>query len=95
LLIPLFLASLAAAARSRLALFASVWFLLSMVGLAWIYLVSKVEWSNYFGFSGDRVIDSVVVGATALTPLLAAQAVKRVGSRRASGALRRRPLRLP
>ena len=95
LLVPLFLAAVAAAARSRLALFASVWFLLSMVGLAWIYLVSKVEWSNYFGFSGDRVIDSVVVGATVLTPLLAAQAVKRVGSRRASSVRSGRLLRLP
>jgi hypothetical protein len=83
LLLPLFLASVAAAAGTRLALFASAWALVSTVGLAWIYLVSRVEWSNYFSFSGDRVIDSVVVGATALTPLLAAQAVKRVGRARA------------
>jgi hypothetical protein len=83
LLLPLFLASVVVAAGSRLAVFAYTWFLVSMIGLAWIYLVSKVEWSNYFSFSGDRVIGSVVIGAAALTPLLAAQAVRRLGSRKA------------
>jgi hypothetical protein len=81
LLLPLFLAgvAVAAAAGGRLWIFASVWVSVSIVGLAWIYLVSKVEWSNYFSFSGSRVVDSVVVGAAALTPLLAAEAL---GSRR-------------
>ena len=44
--------------------------LVSMIGLAGIYVVSKLEWSNYLAYSGDRVIDSVLVGAVALTPLL-------------------------
>ena len=52
------------------------WALISMCGLAWIYVVSKTEWSNYFSYSGDRVIDSAVVGAAALTPLLAAEALR-------------------
>jgi hypothetical protein len=79
LLVPLFLAgvALAALARARMSIFAAVWISVSLVGLAWIYLVSKQEWSNYFSFSGNRVVDSVVVGAAALAPLLLAEAVGR------------------
>jgi hypothetical protein len=73
LLLPLFFAAVLAAAGTRVAVFAWAWALASLLGLAWIYVVSKQEWSNYFAFSGDRVIDSVVVGATALTPLLASE----------------------
>ena len=70
LLLPLFLvAARAARWRSRLAVFAGTWALVSMIGLAGIYVVSKLEWSNYLAYSGDRVIDSVLVGAVALTPL--------------------------
>lgn len=79
ILVPLFLAgvALAAIARARTSIFAAVWISVSLVGLAWIYLVSKQEWSNYFSFSGNRVVDSVVVGAAVLAPLLAAEAVAR------------------
>jgi hypothetical protein len=49
-----------------------------MLGLAWIYVVSKLEWSNYLAFSGDRVVDSVLVGGVALTPLLATKALSRI-----------------
>lgn len=79
LLLPLFIAgvAVAAAAGARISIFATVWLCVSLVGLAWIYLVSKVEWSNYFSFSGSRVVDSVVIGAAALTPLLAAEALAR------------------
>jgi len=79
LLLPLFLAGVvvASAAGARIAIFSSVWLFVSLVGLAWIYLVSKVEWSNYFSFSGSRVVDSVVIGAAVLTPLLAAEALGR------------------
>ncbi len=80
LLLPLFLAAVLAAAGSRLAVFAWAWALVSMCGLTWIYVVSKTEWSNYFSYSGNRVIDSAVVGAAALTPLLAAEAL-RIGRR--------------
>jgi hypothetical protein len=76
LLLPLFLVVLVAAAGSRLAVFACAWAVVSLGGLTWIYVVSKNEWSNYFSYSGDRVIDSVVVGVAALTPLLASEALR-------------------
>ena len=66
------------ARRSRLAWFAGTWAFVSMFGLAGIYVVSELEWSNYLDFSGDRVIDSVLVGAIALTPLLATKALTRI-----------------
>jgi hypothetical protein len=50
-----------------------------MLGLAAIYVVSELEWSNYLAYSGDRVIDSVLVGAVALTPLLLASSLSRIG----------------
>jgi hypothetical protein len=77
LLLPLFLAAVVAAAGSRLAIFAWAWALCSLLGLTWIYVVSRGEWSNYFSYSGYRVIDSMLVGAAALTPLLAAEALSR------------------
>ena len=77
LLLPLFLAGVVAAAGSRLAIFAWAWALVSLLGLTWIYVVSRTEWSNYFAYSGDRVIDSVLVGAAALTPLLLASTIAR------------------
>jgi hypothetical protein len=78
LLLPLFLLAVAAAAGSRLAVFAWAWALVSLAALSWIYVVTPLEWSNLFAFSGDRVIDSLVVGAAALTPLLAAEAVSTI-----------------
>jgi len=78
LLLPLFFAAVLAAAGSRLAVFAWGWALVSFGGLTWIYVVSKTEWSNYFSYSGDRVIDSVLVGAAALAPLLTAEALSRI-----------------
>jgi hypothetical protein len=78
LLLPLFLVLLLLAVPSRLSIFAGAWALVSMAGLAGIYVVSKLEWSNYLAFSGDRVIDSVLVGAVALTPLLATKALSRI-----------------
>jgi cytochrome c biogenesis protein CcdA len=80
LLLPLFLVALALAARTRVAWFAGTWALVSMVGLAGIYVVSKLEWSNYLAYSGDRVIDSVLVGAVALTPLLLTKGLSRIGA---------------
>jgi hypothetical protein len=79
LLMPLFLVALLAAAGTRLSVFAGTWAVASLLGLTWIYVVSKLEWSNYFSYSGDRVVDSVLVGAVALTPLLAAEALSRIG----------------
>jgi hypothetical protein len=79
LLLPLFLVAVVLAAPARLALFAGTWALVSMLGLATIYVVSELEWSNYLAYSGDRVIDSVLVGAVSLTPLLLASSLSRIG----------------
>ena len=76
LLLPLFFAAVLIAAGSRLAVFAWAWALISILGLSWIYVVSRTEWSNYFSYSGNRVIDSMLVGAAALTPLLAAEGLR-------------------
>ncbi len=81
LLLPLFLVAVVAAAGSRLAVFAWAWALVSLLGLAWIYVVSDLEYSSYLAFSGDRVIASVLVGGAALTPLLAAEALSRIDRR--------------
>jgi hypothetical protein len=78
LLLPLFLVALVLALRTRLAIFAATWAAVSMVGLAGIYVVSELEWSNYLAYSGDRVIDSVLVGAVALTPLLLTKGLSRI-----------------
>ena len=78
LLLALFVVALVLARRSRVAWFAGVWAFVSMCGLAGIYVVSDLEWSSYLDFSGDRIIDSVVVGATALTPLLASKGLTRI-----------------
>lgn len=74
LLLPIFCIAVIAAAGTRLAVFATTWVLISTCGITTIYLTSSLEWSSYFAFSGTRVIDSVVIGAAALTPLLAAEA---------------------
>jgi len=79
LLLLLFLVAAVGAVGSRLAVFAWAWACISLLGLTWIYVVAKHEWSSYLAFSGDRVIDAVVVGAAALTPLLAAEGVSRIG----------------
>jgi hypothetical protein len=78
LLLPLFLVALVLALRTRLAIFAGTWAAVSMLGLAGIYVVSELEWSNYLAYSGDRVIDSVLVGAVALTPLLLTKGLSRI-----------------
>jgi hypothetical protein len=81
LLLPLFVVAVLAAAGSRLAVFAWAWALASLLGLAWIYVVSELEWSSYLSYSGDRVVASLVVGATALAPLLAQEGLSRIAER--------------
>jgi len=76
LLLPLFLAAVLAAAGARIAVFAWAWALVSLLALTGVYMTTKLEWSNYFAFSGDRVVDSLVIGAAALTPLLAAEGLR-------------------
>jgi len=60
LLLPLFLVALVLALRTRLAVFAGRGGRLDDRP-GGIYVVSKLEWSNYLAYSGDRVIDSVLV----------------------------------
>jgi len=77
LLVPLFAALLVVAfvlGRRALAVYGAVWGLLSWLGLSWIYVVSHYEYSVYLDSSKARVVASLVVGAAALTPLLAAEA---------------------
>jgi hypothetical protein len=76
-LLPLFLALLllAALAGARpLSLYGAVWAALSWLGLSWIYVISRFEFSSYLGSTKERVIATIVLGGAALTPLLAAEA---------------------
>jgi hypothetical protein len=78
LLLPLFIVAVVAAAGTRLAVFAWAWALVAYLLLAAIYVTSHLEWSNYFAYSGDRVIDTVLVGMAVLAPLLGAQGLSRI-----------------
>jgi len=62
------------AGARKLSAFAAVWALLSWLGLSWIYVISHYEYSSYLSSTQDRVVASLVLGAAALTPLLAAEA---------------------
>ncbi len=84
LLLPLFVVAVVTATGSRVAVYAWTFAGLSLAGLTWIYVVSTQEWSNYLSFSGGRVVDSLILGVTALTPLLAAEGV-RAGTERKKG----------
>jgi hypothetical protein len=77
LLSPLFVLVLVLAAVAGvrgLSLFGAVWAVLSWLGLSWIYVISHYEYSSYLSSTKERVVASVVLGAAALTPLLAAEA---------------------
>jgi hypothetical protein len=69
---PLFALALAVAIlrRRRIALFAGVWSLLSLLALTWIYVASPNEYSQYLDSSSDRVVSTLVLGAAALVPVL-------------------------
>ena len=56
-----------------LPLYAVVWAVVSWLGLSWIYVISKHEYSAYLGSTKERVVASIVLGSAALTPLLAAE----------------------
>jgi hypothetical protein len=92
LLAPLFAALVVAAflsGRRVLAVFGAVWAVLSWLGLSWIYVISHLEYSNYLDSSKARIVASLVVGAAALTPLLAAEvwaSARGRGRPRAAGA---------
>jgi hypothetical protein len=76
--LPLFLATVLAAAGTRVAVFAWAWAIAAYLLLAGIYVTSTLEWSNYFAYSGYRVIDSLLVGMAVLAPLLAARGLSRI-----------------
>jgi hypothetical protein len=56
-----------------LPLYAVVWAVVSWLGLSWIYVISKHEYSAYLGSTKERVVASIVLGSAALMPLLAAE----------------------
>jgi hypothetical protein len=77
LLVPIAAAAVVVALATgprALPLFAVVWTLVSWLGLSWIYVVSHYEYSYYLDSTKERVVASIVVGLTALTPLVAAEA---------------------
>ena len=81
LLAPIFVLLLLLAAMTgarQLSLFGAVWALLSWLGLSWIYVISHFEYSSYLSSTKERVVASVVLGAAALAPLLAAEAWARI-----------------
>jgi hypothetical protein len=77
LLAPLFVVVLVAAwlrGGRALPLYAAVWAGISWLGLSWIYVITHFEYSSYLDSTKERVIASIVLGAAALTPLLASEA---------------------
>jgi hypothetical protein len=64
-----------------LALFGLVWTMLAWIGLSWIYVISRFEYSSYLDSTKERVIASVVLGSAALVPLLAAESWARLSAR--------------
>jgi hypothetical protein len=56
--------------RGRLAGFATAWLLLSFAGLVAIYWISPEPLANHLYNSSDRTIDTLVVGAALLVPVL-------------------------
>ena len=81
LLAPIFVLLLLLAAMTgarQLSLFGAVWTLLSWLGLSWIYVISHFEYSSYLSSTKERVVASLVLGAAALAPLLAAEAWARI-----------------
>lgn len=95
LLIPLFAVALVVALAlglRALPLYAAVLTLVSWLGLSWIYVISHFEYSAYLDSTKERVTASIVLAGAGLTPLLAAEALRRA---RAGGSSpgRRRPRR--
>jgi hypothetical protein len=60
--------------------------LLSFAGLTWIYVLTPNDVSDYLSSNGDRIIVSLVVGLTALAPLLLEESTRRLAQPGADGA---------
>ena len=61
--------------------FALVWTIVAWLGLSWIYVISRFEYSSYLDSTKERVVASIVVGSAALVPLLAAESWTRLSDR--------------
>jgi hypothetical protein len=84
LLVAIFAALLAAAlllGPRALPLFALVWTIVAWLGLSWIYVISRLEYSSYLDSTKERIVASIVVGSAALVPLLAAESWTRLSAR--------------
>jgi hypothetical protein len=60
--------------------------LLSFAGLTWIYVLTPNAVSDYLSSNGDRITVSLVVGLTALAPLLLEESTRRLALPDADGA---------
>jgi hypothetical protein len=83
LLIPIFAVLVVAAVLTglrALPLFALVWTIVAWLGLSWIYVISRFEYSSYLDSTKERVVASIVVGNGALVPLLAAESWTRLSA---------------
>jgi hypothetical protein len=81
LLIPIFAVLVVAAVLTglrALPLFALVWTIVAWLGLSWIYVISRFEFSSYLDSTKERVVASIAVGSGALVPLLAAESWTRL-----------------
>ena len=88
LLLPLTIAAVGAALlsrRRRLAAFATVWALLSFGGIVLVFWISIVPVELTLQWAAYRTVASLVIGAAALAPLLAADAWSTIRIRGVSG----------
>jgi hypothetical protein len=58
--------------RSRAAVFAATWLVLSFAGLLLIYWISRNPLTRHLDNTSDRTIDSLVFGSALLVPVLLA-----------------------
>jgi len=85
LLAPLAVAGIMAAVlagRTRLALYASLWTLLSFAGIVLVFWISVVPIDLTLRWAAYRTVASLVIGAAALAPLLAGEAWRGYGAAR-------------
>jgi hypothetical protein len=64
------------ARRFALVTFAALWLVLSYLGLLAVYWISVLDIQQHLLFSADRTVSSIVLGAGALAPLLAGEALR-------------------
>ena len=87
LVMPLFVVLLAVAlalGMRALPLYAIALTVTSWLGLSWIYVISRFEYSSYLDSTKERVIAALVLSAAALIPLLGAELWASAGRSRGS-----------